>query len=889
VRAAEGSASCLEIDEAKPDGAKPTGQQLDIVLKALSRPGLGDIRIDDVVFAIGRSEQPFASYDNEIRSMLSRRHARIFRERGVVYLADLQSLNGTEVNRVAVGQTARPLHDGDEICFGGVLSYRVQIAPRAMTSRSESGLTLTLTPASAGSGLDVIVVTRFPFLVSKSDAAYARYKNRNEHGKERGYLSRRHAYIYQKGAQAYIEDLGSGNGTFVDGVRLQEHALPLHDGVLVAFGGDHFVYRVGIEHAPGLEPAPSAVRTPTTDPVSAKAAASIAAAPAADVAPARPAARVASAPATEAASARPEPRPARAPIADDRVGEPPPSDRTQFLAEPTSFLEIFCVADEPQEGDPAASAAAPAAAAPEAAVRRRPRGRIMVLLSELASVLAGAENDGTRPAWWKAAAVGAALGVFAVTAYFWGSSERELKEAIARGDYTHAAALASSLLEKHPDDVDLKEQATETALKADVPAWLAKLQAGDYDGARGVLSGMSELGSRNSDLRPLIEELQWVGNLERLVAGRGGPEAPIRIYADEDSIESLIARWNDNTGEHQRALARIASHVPQFGDRYSEALTHLRRLQSEASVYLAVIQRLKATIASGLDRDDPDALEPVLKESAQKYPDLGNLDLVRQDLSHYIEIRREARSGTSGRLFALLRKTRFTTPPFQQGLRALAASGQIPREDVLQQYDVATQAWKEGNASQSLAALLKMTAGPWAPAATQELERRQGVAARFTALQQSRTAGGNVEQLLAFRGSLDPDEDVYYLRATAGSLDLQRDQVIARALESLNRARALWQEYRRDGAIEASQRIETRISDQFRTRARLLSEASRYAQQGMQIYAQVDAAGAANWVAIRDEIQAEARQQRSALRDLGNVLEPELLKTKLALLGDSGE
>ena len=863
MQATDGLASVLERDEAKWAGAAPPDQQLDVVLMPLSRPGLGEIRIDDTVFAVGRAEQPFASYGSDIHSLLSRRHARIFREGGFVYLADLESRNGTKINRVALGQAPCQLRDGDEICFGGVLSYRAQITPRAMKSRPKGGLTLTLTPESVVSGLDVIVVTQFPFLVGKADATFSRYKNKCEHGRERSYLSRRHAHIYQKGGQAYIEDLASGNGTYVDGLRLQRHAVPLHDGVLVAFGGDHFVYRVGITRESGAEPAPSVPRAPMAE----------------------------GAGITRESGVEPAPSVTRAPMAEGVPAEPPEarSDKTEFVAAPTSFLKIFCVADEPRDGDAAGPPTAPATVNKEVPVKRRPRGRVMVLLSELASVLAVAETAGTKRSWWKAAAVAAALGALAATAYWWGASERQLKDAVARGEYAQAAALATRLLEKHPDDVRLKEQATEAALKANVPAWLAKLQAGDFDGAKGVLAGMSELGIRNPDLRPLIDELEWLGNLERLVAGRGGPEAPIRIYADEDSIESLIGRWNDNTGEHQRALARIASHVPQFSDRYSEALTHLRKLQSEASVYLAVIERVKATIATELNRDNSEALEPVLKESAEKYPRLGGLDTVRQDLARYIEIRREARTGESGRLFALLRKARFMTPPFEQSFRALATSGQVPPADVLQQYDAATQAWKDGKASQALAALQKMAAGPWAAAAARELERRQGVTARFAALQQSRPASGYFERLLAFRGSLDPDEDVYYVRATAADLDLQKDNVIARAHEIMNRARALWQEYRNEGAIEASQRIETTISDRFRTRARLLADASRYAQQGMQIYSQVDAAGAGQWAAIRDEIQTEARQQRSALQDLRNVLEPELLRTKLALLGDAGE
>jgi hypothetical protein len=105
----------------------------------------------------------------------------------------------------------------------------------------------------------------------------------------------------------------------------------------------------------------------------------------------------------------------------------------------------------------------------------------------------------------------------------------------------------------------------------------------------------------------------------------------------------------------------------------------------------------------------------------------------------------------------------------------------------------------------------------------------------------------------------------------------------------MNRARTLWQEYRSNGAIDAAQRIETSISDQFRARAGLLAEASRSAQQGLLIYSQVDAAGAAQWAAVRNEIESEAREQRRRLHDLSNVVEPELLKNKLALLGEPNE
>jgi hypothetical protein len=262
---------------------------------------------------------------------------------------------------------------------------------------------------------------------------------------------------------------------------------------------------------------------------------------------------------------------------------------------------------------------------------------------------------------------------------------------------------------------------------------------------------------------------------------------------------------------------------------------------------------------------------------------------VRQDLDRYLAIRSEARAGKPGRVLALMRKARFATPPFQERFRALAASGQLPSADLVQKYEAATKTWSDGNPDPSLAALRQMATGPWAPAVLRELERRQAVLTQFAALQQSRGTSGHAEQLLAFRLALDPEEDVHFARATQADLDQHKDQVLARAQDAMNRARMLWQDYRSQGAIEAVQRSESAISGPFRARARLLSEASSHAQQAMQMVAQLGAALPEESAAIHGEIQAEARLQRSALRELRNVLDAELLKNKLALLGDTSD
>src|SRR5512143_3007515 len=49
-------------------------------------------------------------------------------------------------------------------------------------------------------------------------------------------LSRRHARLYMEGAEWFVEDLGSHNGTFLNGARVQGPA-PLKDGDVLALGG----------------------------------------------------------------------------------------------------------------------------------------------------------------------------------------------------------------------------------------------------------------------------------------------------------------------------------------------------------------------------------------------------------------------------------------------------------------------------------------------------------------------------------------------------------------------------------------------------------------------------------------------------------------------------
>ncbi|MGZ2747589.1 FHA domain-containing protein [Burkholderia stagnalis] len=597
-------------------------RQFDIVLKPVSDPEMSEIRIDKALFAVGRTNTTFASARPERVADLSRRHARIFFEGSAAYVADLGSKNGTAVNGVDVGDKPHLLRDGDELRFAGTLAYRVAFVPRA-THRPARPAVVTLSPERGDLGLQPVIITAFPFLVSKTDDTFACYRNAYPH--QVNYLSRRHAHLYVQDGEVFVEDLGSTNGTFVDGRRLDEHAVPLGDGAMLAFGGDHFVYRVGVQREPG----PDSTVT-----------------------------------ATSSAGAG-----ANAAIED--------ADRTTFVDTAHSFLDIFCTVPAAQQDDEVNPHAAQGAAETAHDVRHR-RGRLEVFLSELSEAFGGSGHVNLRRLGWWGGALLAVLVLLLATLYYQDAPLREMRALLARGDAAQAAQLADRHLAKDPDDTAFLALGTEALVRSTVPDWIAAMNARAFDRARAIVQDMRTLARHNADARPLVDEIAWIGELQAFVAGRGGPEAPIRIYRDEAPIKALTGRWNDDPGAHQRLLDRISSYVPAFGARYADALSQLRKLQSDNSVYVAALERLQRAIASALDDDRLDGLPALLADYEQRYPRLGGLDAVRADLQQYTQFESDARAGHGPAVLDRLRQFRFATPPFAAHvatLERLASSG----------------------------------------------------------------------------------------------------------------------------------------------------------------------------------------------------------------------
>jgi hypothetical protein len=299
---------------------------------------------------------------------------------------------------------------------------------------------------------------------------------------------------------------------------------------------------------------------------------------------------------------------------------------------------------------------------------------------------------------------------------------------------------------------------------------------------------------------------------------------------------------------------------------------------------LTAIDRLDALIVKSLAQDDLDSIRATLKEYADKYPRLKGLDRVRADLDTYSSLRSNANGVSLAPLAASLRKAEFVTPPFQAKFRQMRA-GQLPSDDVLTRYAAIDDAWNKGQTAQAIDGLQNLPQGAWSPVVQKELAHKKAIAAQFADLQKARGSKSYDDTLLSFYESLDVQSDAFFAKAVAPEIASLKDKAIARAQGLMAQAQTLWSQYRTNGGIGGSQRLESGVSDAFRAQARLLSDAEDAATRGMRIFRQLKVDAGKSSV-LANEIGAEADLQRRSLQDLRMVLEPGLLKTKLALIGN---
>jgi pSer/pThr/pTyr-binding forkhead associated (FHA) protein len=176
-------------------------------------------------------------------SKVSRHHARIDKKEAGFTIVDLGSTNGTYVNGKRVASSA--LAPGDVIKLGDTVfrfeSGLPQIEPDVIPLDSEEDLEKTLCRTTLSMTLKDTEVPRFAvhtpgktWEVSMTGEALTIGRHpQSDIALHQPMVSRHHARIEKRGETFIIRDLGSTNGTFVGGKRIEEHTLQDCDTILI--------------------------------------------------------------------------------------------------------------------------------------------------------------------------------------------------------------------------------------------------------------------------------------------------------------------------------------------------------------------------------------------------------------------------------------------------------------------------------------------------------------------------------------------------------------------------------------------------------------------------------------------------------------------------------
>ena len=790
--------------------------------------------ITDPLFSIGRDEEPFASCEQGAVAHLSRRHARIFREGEGIYIADLGSRNGTRLNDKPVEFKPRRLLPGDRLSLAGHLDYEVEIqeedgdaAPDAATHAG-----IVLQPAEDDSLLEALVITRFPYLISKSAPEFCGPSDAS--GDRRGYLSRRHAYIFARDERLYIEDLSSTNGTWLNGERLGEHAREIVEGDELLFGGSHFSYCVKSLASPQAMTTASVISR-------------------GDV-------------------------PVAAAAADEC--------HTIFVSSAGSFLDIFCV--EPDEEvsipeEPEGDSDGDEKPAGNAPTRPRLLHKMGTFSRELRSAFAGPQQAHRSRSGWYILGSLALVGAVAVAMFYVGKPHRDLEHLLAQERYQEAAQLASVELVADPGQEAIVELGTEALATYVVNDWLDLVGQGDYSGALSMLQSARGLAENNPVAGELLDVLEWVSRLRQFVAGRGGPEAPVQMYQQEQDIEELLAWWNRDPEEYRGRMGLLLNYVPAFKGAHATAFSQLRFLRNEKSVYLSAISKLDTSIRQKLAADQPQELLLEIESFAGQYPRIGGLERVQADLQHYLQVQAALAQGDRLRAALLIERRGFSTPPFKEKAASLQAT-QLPSEAVSLQFSEASKAWRAGELARSVELLAELAEQRGGELAVNELATKRQTIAEYASLQQFRNEPDYGERLVNFYSALDPVEDSHFTASL--EQQFQRHSVAARerADEAWGRATADWVSYRSGGGIRGLLRLEEEVSTRFGEQAGLLSRAYSSASYARQVYELLGEDYSEQHAELYGQIVAEMTLQRRSLQQLSMVLSPQVLDLKLGML-----
>lgn len=791
-----------------------------VILRPSSHPQLEPIVATGTLFAIGRQEPAFSGLDPKLVAKLSRRHARLFEEDGCVYLADLGSLNGTNCNGAPVKHVPVALHTGDVVEFGG-LSFEAEVtaAPAAQEAATTAAPVqrLVLTPETCGDTLEPIVVSSFPFLLDKNAEPFARHKQDLQD--VLAYMSRHHAHIFLRDGELFIEDLGSTNGTFVSGRKLDERARQLKDGDTVALGSDRLVYSVHLlrDLEAGTTQMPSGI---------------------------------------------------------EAVDNP---TRTIFVDSATSFLDVYFVGH--RDG---AEAEADSSSNGADAAAGKPANGSGPLLMQLRRTLFDAPLLGPAA---RRVLVGALVIAFAVAGvwYWQGRDVRLIEGAMAQGDYRAAVMLARRSLEAQPDDPEIRELATRSAVRLWVPDWMRDVEEGRYPRAAAAARAAAGAVGDNDDAVRMMQLLDWAARARALLAAGAAAGDIGSLMNRAEQVSALLDWWQADSWTHSRTLDGITAVLPEFRDAREQVYSDVRRLRSEGLDYRPLIDLDRELDAAFAAEDLPRARR-VVETFVDEHPRFADRDALLEDVDRLQRLTERIESERWLAALRLLAEDPFRTAPFTRRARTLAERG-LPDQEALALLEAAAARWQRGELEAAITELEALTTGRWRGFGQAQLDRYRTLLDGYRALRAARGSADYPTALFEFYGRLRESEDGFLLAELEQEFRDHADRALEQAAVYFDKAQADWSVYRQGGGIQPEHRLQERVSAEFAALAARLTQAVEALHRCERIHRQVDRPMSPEAAALAEAMQREVSFQRGQVANLA-FHEPEVRQRMLGLLPD---
>lgn len=785
--------------------------------------------LDDHLACIGRAAPPLNQLPSERLQQLSRSHARIFREEGDLYLVDLGSRNGTYLNGQKLQDQPVVVKDGDELRFGN-LAFKVEdrgVAP-ALEQDQEAPVFLELCHRG-GDQRAQILVTEFPWLVGKHEDAIVQFAT--QENVTIPFLSRRHAHFFLVDDSIYIEDLGSTNGTFVNGERLSGDSHKIQHGDLIQFGKKNEMAFSVVLHE------------------------------------------------TVADDDRTE-------IIDYDSEQPDQSElepHTVLVDKANTFLEIFCD-DMEDEADPEQPSEDESEAAPASPKKKSVAGAWLNLF------FGQSESGSDAPSknkWIVAVVVILLVGVGVGGYGYWSQTPLvKAKKLAESGKFQRSAQIAAAAVAAGEDSQELENLAVSAAIQWLLPKWQQAIDSGDFNEADSIAQQFASEFSSNPELDAISYLLSWTGRLEQAV---GGAEAKSKndLYTATPLLKQLQSDWKDNKAACRKAINILTQEYPAFSETHNTLSSQLRFISSNEPS-LEAITELDQQLKRGIDEGDVEQLRFALAEFIGNYPALLKGTKLQSDIGLYADLLNARDAHQFAQLTTNLASKPFRTRVFISYAEP-ALTAELPDQSYIDRYLSAETAWASGNLVEAIDIMTLLESENRSGLAGQTLASYNEIITRYGVLLDiSDVELSNNEslkqQLVELYQMLDPEKDRYIYKKLepkfkqlqlTGRIDTER---------KLIRAHELWSRYQSLGGIKNLMRFEDRVSTQFTARAKELTEAQSLFSAAIK---EADSAGVSiskQDLELASLVSREIKRQREAIEEARSVLGDKVTTRKLALL-----